>query len=148
MGMIDSNLNTIRMLEPLVEEINMFQSKFKEFYNDNGEIVTGKDSHMKEKVNPKTSTNDKQMSTPLFSFQLEKRNISPIHLNAICRIYGEYGEEILDLLRKNPAGTIPVILKRLRQKDMEWRRTRQTMNNQWREVVEKNHYRSFDHRSF
>jgi hypothetical protein len=39
-----------------------------------------------------------------FSFQLEKRHLSTIHLNAIARIYGDHGEEILELLRRNPAG--------------------------------------------
>ena len=33
--------------------------------------------------------------------------------------------QILELLRKNPAGTIPVVLKRLKQKDVEWRKARQ-----------------------
>ena len=84
-----------------------------------------------------------------FSFQLEKRHLSTVHLNAITRLYGEHGEgkvdfhayvhtrihthtyihtyihtEILELLRKNPAGTIPVLIRRLRQKDGEWRRAR------------------------
>lgn len=40
------------------------------------------------------------------------------------RLYGDHATEILDLLRKNPAGTIPVVLKRLKQKDAEWRRAR------------------------
>jgi hypothetical protein len=38
------------------------------------------------------------------------------------------GEEILELLRRNPAGTIPVLLKRLKQKDLEWRRARAELN--------------------
>lgn len=86
--------------------------------------------------------------SPRFSLQLEKRHLSTIHLNSIARIYGEHGEEILELLRRNPAGTIPVVLKRLKQKDLEWRKARAEANKAWRETVERNHARSFDHRSF
>ena len=42
--------------------------------------------------------------SPKFSFQLDKRGLTTIHLNAITRLYGEHGNEILDLLRKNPVG--------------------------------------------
>ena len=46
------------------------------------------------------------------------------HFSSHLRLYGDHATEILDLLRKNPAGTIPVVLKRLKQKDAEWRRAR------------------------
>lgn len=52
---------------------------------------------------------------------MDRRVLSPIQLAAITRIYGEHGAEILELLRKNPCKTIPIILDRLRQKDIEWR---------------------------
>lgn len=87
-------------------------------------------------------------NNPKFNFTLEKRNLSTVHLNAITRIYGEHGPEILELLRKNPAGTIPVVLRRLKQKDLEWRKARQELNKQWKETMEKNYDKSFDHRSF
>ena len=35
-----------------------------------------------------------------------------------------------ELLRRNPAGAVPVILKRLKQKDLEWRKSRQQLNQQ------------------
>ena len=52
------------------------------------------------------------------------------------------------MLRRNPAGAIPVILKRLKQKDLEWRKARQQLNTQWKEVLVKNYDKSLDHRSF
>ena len=52
---------------------------------------------------------------------MDRRLLSPVQLAAITRIYGDHGAEILELLRKNPCKTIPVILRRLRQKDLEWR---------------------------
>lgn len=40
---------------------------------------------------------------------------------AIERIYGEQsGPQVCDLLRKNPAVAVPIILPRLEQKDAEW----------------------------
>jgi paired amphipathic helix protein Sin3a len=115
-------VSAIRILEPIAEEI-LNLSKLEE--------------------NQSSAPNN-----PKFNFTLEKRNLSTVHLNAITRIYGEHGPEILELLRKNPAGTIPVVLRRLKQKDLEWRKARQELNKQWKETMEKNYDKSFDHRSF
>jgi len=41
-----------------------------------------------------------------------------------------------------------VVLKRLKQKDLEWRKARQDLNKTWKEVLEKNYHKSLDHRSF
>ena len=118
---IDSNYCTIRILEPIAEEIANMRS-----------LEESQDSN----------------AGPRFQLQLEKRNISCIHLNAISRLYGEHGAEILELLHKNPAGTIPIVLKRMKQKDVEWRKARQDLNVKWKETVERNYEKSFDHRSF
>ncbi|EWM25657.1 paired amphipathic helix protein sin3 [Nannochloropsis gaditana] len=48
---------------------------------------------------------------------------------------------VLELLRKNPAGAIPVILRRLKQKDLEWRKARQDLNKGWKDVLEKNYHK-------
>lgn len=84
----------------------------------------------------------------LWNYVVEKNTFRVTHLNAITRIYGEAGAQILELLRKYPAGAIPVIIKRLKQKDEEWRRARQDLNKQWKEVNEKNYHKSLDHSSF
>jgi hypothetical protein len=117
---IDSNMSTIRILEPIADEISEIQALESNSGHQNGR----------------------------FSFQLESKNLSTIHINSISRLYGEHGPEILELLRKNPAGTIPVVLKRLKQKDFEWRKARQELNQQWKETMAKNFEKSFDHRSF
>ncbi|KAF0699793.1 Aste57867_9634 [Aphanomyces stellatus] len=83
-----------------------------------------------------------------WNYVLDKHTLRVTHLNAIARIYGESGHQILDLLAKHPAGAIPVILKRLQQKDDEWRRARQDLNKQWKDVNEKNYHKSLDHSSF
>lgn len=84
----------------------------------------------------------------LWNYVVDKGTFRTTHLNAITRIYGEAGSQILELLRKYPAGAIPVILKRLKQKDEEWRRAREDLNKQWKEVNEKNFHKSLDHSSF
>ena len=37
---------------------------------------------------------------------------------------------VMQLLKKNPIGAIPVALRRLKQKDLEWRKARQDLNKQ------------------
>ncbi|RLN64109.1 hypothetical protein BBP00_00003642 [Phytophthora kernoviae] len=100
-------------------------------------------AHEIEVLKSKEGEDDK-----LWSYVVDKGTFRVTHLSAITRIYGESGTQILDLLRKYPAGAIPVILKRLKQKDEEWRRAREDLNRQWKEVNEKNYHKSLDHSSF
>ena len=76
------------------------------------------------------------------------RTLSIIHTNAICRIYGDQGQEMLSLLHKNPTKAIPVIYGRLVQKDKEFRAAREHLNKRWKELAEHNYQKSLDHRSF
>ena len=46
--------------------------------------------------------------------------LSPIHYRAVQRIYGEHGQQMVKLVRENPAYAIPIVFKRLLQKDSEW----------------------------
>ena len=46
--------------------------------------------------------------------------LSPIHYRAVQRIYGEHGQQMVKLVRENPAYAIPIVFKRLKQKDLEW----------------------------
>ena len=41
-----------------------------------------------------------------------------------------------------------MVLKRLKQKDAEWRRARLDLQKQWKETLNRNYEKSFDHRSF
>jgi hypothetical protein len=83
-----------------------------------------------------------------FQFKLDRRTFSTVHLSAITRIYGEHGSAILELLRKNPGGTIPVVLRRLKQKDAEWRKAREELNRQWKDTLEQTFHKSLDRRSY
>ena len=81
-------------------------------------------------------------------FRLDRRCLGVLHLKAIARVYGEYGSQVLELLKKNPGGAIPVVLRRLKQKDQEWRRARVELVKVWKDTQAKNYAKSLDHRSF
>ncbi|KAK8566032.1 hypothetical protein V6N12_059575 [Hibiscus sabdariffa] len=71
-----------------------------------------------------------------------------LHLRCIERLYGDHGLDVMEVLRKNPALALPVILTRLKQKQEEWTECRLDFNKVWAEIYLKNHYKSLDHRSF
>uniref|UniRef100_A0A4W3HRV5 Paired amphipathic helix protein Sin3b n=1 Tax=Callorhinchus milii TaxID=7868 RepID=A0A4W3HRV5_CALMI len=68
-----------------------------------------------------------------------------IHRRAIYRIYGDKAPEIIDGLKKNPITAVPVVLKRLKAKEDEWREAQQGFNKIWREQYEKSYLKSLDH---
>ncbi len=74
--------------------------------------------------------------------KLEK--LRDIHRASISRIYGDKGAEILEGLRKNPVVAIPIILKRLKQKDEEWKKARKELNKFWREIYDKNNQKAME----
>ncbi|KAJ1657093.1 hypothetical protein IWQ61_003458 [Dispira simplex] len=71
-----------------------------------------------------------------------------IYHRMIKKVYGvERGLEILNYLHHNPVTTIPVVLRRLKQKDEEWRKLRRQQNKVWREIETKCFFRSLDYQS-
>ncbi|KAJ3159591.1 Transcriptional regulatory protein sin3 [Geranomyces michiganensis] len=69
-----------------------------------------------------------------------------IYQRVIKKVYDkERGAEILDALHHNPGAAIPVVLKRLKQKDEEWKRAQRDWNKVWREIDTKNYYKALDH---
>ncbi|KAI9583287.1 uncharacterized protein LOC119636720 isoform X2 [Glossina fuscipes] len=70
-----------------------------------------------------------------------------IHQRAIYRIYGDKAGEIIQGLKKNPAVAVPIVLKRLKVKEEEWRDAQKTFNKQWREQNEKYYLKSLDHQA-
>lgn len=80
---IDSNMCTIRVLEPLAEEIATLKA-----------VETIPRGALNGEANGQQAGANSASIAPRFSFQLEKRHLSTIHLNSIARIYGEW--EIVD----------------------------------------------------
>ncbi|KAI4366653.1 hypothetical protein MLD38_022501 [Melastoma candidum] len=97
-----------------------------------------------EEVLSSMNDNIKSLETPI---QVENY-FSALNLRCIERLYGDHGLDVMDIIRKNPVVSLPVILSRLRQKQEEWTKCRSDFNRIWAEIYTKNHYRSLDHRSF
>ncbi|CCH41931.1 Transcriptional regulatory protein [Wickerhamomyces ciferrii] len=69
-----------------------------------------------------------------------------IYKKVIRKVYNkDRGFEVIDALHENPSIAIPVVLKRLKQKDEEWRRTHREWNKVWREMEQKVYFKSLDH---
>lgn len=69
-----------------------------------------------------------------------------IYQRIIKKVYDkERGQEVIDALHNNPGMAVNVVLKRLKQKDEEWRRAQREWNKIWREIDAKNHYKALDH---
>lgn len=69
-----------------------------------------------------------------------------IYKKVIRKIYDkDRGFEVIDALHDNPAVAVPVVLKRLKQKDEEWKRAQREWNKVWREMEQKVFYKSLDH---
>ncbi|CAM9872947.1 unnamed protein product, partial [Choristocarpus tenellus] len=82
-----------------------------------------------------------------YQFKLDKKCLSTLKLSSITRVYGEHATAMLELLRKNAAAAVEVVLQRLTQKDKEWRTVRDRMNKGWRQVQISTYYKSLDRRS-
>ncbi|CAF4580200.1 unnamed protein product, partial [Rotaria magnacalcarata] len=52
---------------------------------------------------------------------------------AIQRIYGDRATEIIDGLKRNPRVAVPIVLKRLKAKDEEWREAKKNFERFWKE---------------
>lgn len=63
-------------------------------------------------------------------------------------MFRDKGKNAVDLLKKNPAIAVSVVLSRLQQKDQEWRHVLETMNTHWSTIYQANYHKSLDHRSF
>jgi len=134
---IDSNVTTIRKLELVEREI----------------LLLSQDETLTPGLCPDGSPNLNTIISSgaggkCFQYKLDCQFLGTIHINSITRIYGENGQEMIKLIFKNPTKTIPVVLKRLKQKDTEWRTARQILVKRWKEQNEINYYKSLDHRSF
>ncbi|XP_031549385.1 paired amphipathic helix protein Sin3a-like isoform X2 [Actinia tenebrosa] len=68
-----------------------------------------------------------------------------VHKKAIQRIYGDKAPDIIDGLKKTPAVAVPLVLKRLKAKEEEWRESQRQFNKIWREQNEKYYLKSLDH---
>ncbi|CAF1206769.1 unnamed protein product [Adineta steineri] len=84
----------------------------------------------------------------LHHFQLDDQlggQSSVIQKQAVQRIYGERANEIIDGLKRNPRIAVPIVLKRLKAKDEEWREAKKNFERFWKEQSEKYYLKSLDY---
>ena len=70
-----------------------------------------------------------------------------IHQRAIRRLFGDKAGDIIDGLKRNPVVAVPLVLRRLKSKDEEWREVQKNFNKVWRDQNEKFYLKSLDHQS-
>ncbi|KAF5095146.1 hypothetical protein D0Z03_001903 [Geotrichum reessii] len=83
----------------------------------------------------------------LFKLPPNLGHTSTIYAKVLKKIYGEPRyHEVVDALMETPATSVPIVLKRMKQKDEEWRRAHREWNKVWRDTEQKVFYKSLDHR--
>nr|GEV28200.1 hypothetical protein [Tanacetum cinerariifolium] len=83
-----------------------------------------------------------------YEIELYTQVVSSIHLRCIGRLYGDHGNDVMDVLKKNASLALPLILTRLKHKQEEWMRCRFDTKKVWAEIYAKNYHKSLYHRSF
>ncbi|OMJ21038.1 Transcriptional regulatory protein SIN3 [Smittium culicis] len=97
----------------------------------------------------KMSEIDKENLTLPFRFG---GNSIALPRRALKNVYdAQRSVEVLEALHTHPAVAAPLVLRRLEQKDKEWRKLKITslddLSKGWKEVEIKNYYKSLEHRS-
>ncbi|OMJ92886.1 hypothetical protein SteCoe_4218 [Stentor coeruleus] len=83
------------------------------------------------------------------NFTLDEKIFSKIRLRPILSIYSDHAQKIIEMLRVSPIKSLPVVISRIRSKVETWRKTSKFDSERvWKEIAEKNFYKSLDHRSF
>lgn len=113
---IERNALAMRQIEPIAEEVAMLRE---------------------------TEEKDGQPIGRL-QYKLKPKSLNSIQINAIGRIYGDKGDEVIEHLARNPLATVPIIYQRLRQKDQEWRKQKSELLSKWRALTEANYEGSRD----
>ena len=131
---IDSNATTLQRLTKIYDELQFLSEH--ELLLTKGSLIT------KSLV-----LDGAGMGGKIYQYTLDGRVLGVIHKLAIKRIYGDDGNEMLDLCFKNPAVALPIVVNRLRQKDEEFRAARVVLNRKWKDLGEHNYFKSVDHRS-
>ncbi|KAK9104764.1 hypothetical protein Scep_021608 [Stephania cephalantha] len=107
---------------------------------ESANATTRRVEELLKKINDNTVKSDKRIRI--------EDHFTALNLRCIERIYGDHGLDVMDVLCKNAALALPVILTRLKQKQEEWSRCRTDFSKVWAEIYAKNYQKSLDHRSF
>jgi len=113
---IERNALAMRQIEPIAEEA----TRLRENEEKDGQPI----GRLQYKLNPRT--------------------LNSIQINAIGRIYGDIGDEVIEHLNRNPLAVLPIVYQRLRQKDSEWRKQKSELLSKWKAGCEANYEGSLD----
>ncbi|OLY84223.1 Transcriptional regulatory protein SIN3 [Smittium mucronatum] len=93
----------------------------------------------------KMSEIDKENLTLPFRFG---GNSIALPRRALKNVYdAQRSVQVLEALHTHPAVAAPLILRRLEQKDREWRKLKEDLSKNWKDIENKNYYKSLDHGS-
>lgn len=101
-----------------------------------------------EALQEEVADSDEGVESSVFTQYSLDHKLSSVHANAVCRLYGSHSQEVIEILNLSPSTAIPVILRRLKEKDVEWRKAKDDLIQHWKDVLRLNSSRSLDHRSF
>jgi histone deacetylase complex regulatory component SIN3 len=83
------------------------------------------------------------------NYKLSTKVFTPMRLKPVATVYGDYSKEMITQLMNNPAKTLPVVIQRLASKLRTWKfGSRPDYERGWKDVIDKNFYKSLDHKSF
>ena len=82
-------------------------------------------------------------------FQLNEKIFTKLRLKPIFSIYSEHAPKIIEMLKINPIKSLPVVISRIKSKIDNWKKTTKSESEKlWKETIERNFFKSLDHRSF
>ena len=81
-------------------------------------------------------------------YKLRIHSLNSVHIGAIARLYGESGDEVIQHLLRNPLVVVPIVYQRLKEKDAEWRKIKNELNNKWKAASSMNFEGSLDVRCY
>jgi paired amphipathic helix protein Sin3a len=81
-------------------------------------------------------------------YKLKPDSLHSIAIGAIGRAYGDRGDEVLQHLVQNPVIVLPIVYRRLKIKDAEWRKVKDDLTGRWDAATAANYEGSRDVRSY
>jgi len=151
-------LDSLEEYDGIVERRNVFEEALAKVEDERFEVdivIETNGSAMKQ-IEPYAEEvsnlreNEEKEGQPIgrLHYELRPKSLHSNHLSAIARLYGEQGDEVLHHLLRNPIAVLPIVFKRLKEKDAEWRKVRTDLCKQWRIVQETNYEPSLDITSY
>jgi len=113
---IETTSSAMRQVEPLAEEVTVLKE------------------------------NEEKEGQPIgrLHYELRPQSLQSNHIGAIARLYGDQGDEVIHHMVRNPIAVLPIVFKRLKEKDSEWRKIRVELTKHWRSICESNYEASLD----